>query len=418
MKKSLFLLALIFAFAKLQAQDYQISFAGSGATTTVVTVQVQNLTQGTSLNLNGSDVLHLVGTVGIEQISGNGDNSLRIYPNPMTSAANIEFEVSKPSLVTVELFDITGKKVTSTQNNLQAGTQTFNVSGLNTGIYTVSIKSDNFVYSGKIISNCTDKGTAKITFVNSTVKLDKPNLKSTKALVQMQYTTGDRILLKAVSGIYGTIKTFVPTASSLETFNFVAATDFDGNNYTTVTIGTQVWMVENLKTTHYRNGDPIPNVTGNAAWAGLTTGAYCSYNNLPANFNIYGALYNWFTVADTRNMTPAGWHVPTDAEYTTLTSYLGGETVAGGKMKETGTTHWSSPNTGATNQSGFTALPGGYRSYNDGTFYYVGSYGNLWSSSALGATNAWFRYVDYDFAYCDRNFSDKAFGVSVRCVRD
>jgi hypothetical protein len=295
---------MFFAFAKLQAQDYQISFAGSGTSTTVANVQVQNLTQGTSLNLSGSDVLRLMGTVtSIEQIEANRDNSIRIYPNPMTENSKIEFEVSKPCLVTVELFDITGKKVTSTQNNVQVGTQIFNVSGLNAGIYTVSIKSDNFVYSGKIICNRTTKGTANVSYVYTTPTMEKSYLNSNKALVEMQYTTGDRILLKAVSGIYSTVKTLVPTTSSTEIFNFVVATDNDGNNYTTVTIGAQVWMVENLKTTHYRNGDPIPNVTDNVDWA-LSTSAYCDYNNTPSNSDTYGRLYNWFTVADTRNIAP------------------------------------------------------------------------------------------------------------------
>jgi uncharacterized protein (TIGR02145 family) len=154
---------------------------------------------------------------------------------------------------------------------------------------------------------------------------------------------------------YGNQVTF-KTTTDVET-NTV--TDIDGNIYHTVTIGTQVWMVENLKTTKYRNGDPIPNVTGNA-WAALTTGAYCWYNNDAATYKAtYGALYNWYAVADSRNIAPTGWHVPTDAEWTTLTTFLGGESVAGGKLKETGTNHWTSPNTGATNETGFTALPGG-----------------------------------------------------------
>jgi uncharacterized protein (TIGR02145 family) len=129
-------------------------------------------------------------------------------------------------------------------------------------------------------------------------------------------------------------------------------------------------------------------------------------------------LYNWFTVADARNIAPTGWHVPTDAEWTTLTTFLGGESVAGGKMKETGTTHWVSPNTSATNESGFTALPAGFRDGNDGTFGSLGYYGNFWSSTQSDASSAWFRYLNHGYADCDRYDYSKAYGFSVRLLKD
>jgi uncharacterized protein (TIGR02145 family) len=184
--------------------------------------------------------------------------------------------------------------------------------------------------------------------------------------------------------------------------------DIEGNVYHIVTIGTQVWMAENLKTTRYSNGTSIPLVTDNSAWGNLTTPGYCWYNNDEATYkNTYGALYNWYTI-NTGNLCPTGWHVPTDAEWTTLTTYLGGESVAGGKLKETGTAHWTSPNIGATNESGFTALPGGDRIY-DGTFYTIGSYGWWWSEGDAR------RLRDGNVF---RSNSDKRDGFSVRCLRD
>jgi len=195
-------------------------------------------------------------------------------------------------------------------------------------------------------------------------------------------------------------------------------TDYDGNVYTTVMIGTHTWTVENLKVTHYRNGDPIPNVTSNTAWTNLTTGAYCWYNNDNANKTPYGALYNWFTVSDSRNIAPEGWHVPTDAEWTTLTTYLGGESVAGGKMKEAGTTHWTSPNASATNENGFTALPSGYRGGYSGTFYDLGDNGYWWSSTANGATNAWYRSMNYYNADCYRYYGNEQNWFAVRLIKD
>ena len=193
--------------------------------------------------------------------------------------------------------------------------------------------------------------------------------------------------------------------------------DIDGNGYDTVHIGTQIWLKQNLKTTHYRNGDPIPNVTDGTAWSSLTTGAYCNYDNDENNSTTYGRLYNWFAVGDSRNIAPTGWHVPTDAEWTTLTTYLGGESVAGGKLKEAGYTHWQSPNTGATNETGFTALPGGYL-YGDGAFHDISGFGLWWSSTENSTNDAWFRIMGYGDTHVYRYNDDKKCGLSVRCVRD
>jgi len=195
-------------------------------------------------------------------------------------------------------------------------------------------------------------------------------------------------------------------------------TDLEGNVYKTIKIGTQRWMAENLKTTKYRNGDPIPNVPENLAWKSLTTGAYCwNNNNATSSKATYGALYNWFAVADSRNIAPTGWHVATDDDWTTLTTYLQGVNVAGGKLKETGFIHWSNPNIGASNSSGFTALPGGYRG-GSGAFYGVGSGGIWWCSKVRDANNAWGRYLRYGEAKITRDSGGKNYGFSIRCVKD
>ena len=193
-------------------------------------------------------------------------------------------------------------------------------------------------------------------------------------------------------------------------------TDIDGNIYHTVTIGTQTWMVENLKTTRYNDGTAIPLVTDNTAWAALTTPGYCWYNNDAATYkNTYGALYNWYTV-NTGNLAPNGWHVATDAEWTVLTTFLGGENVAGGPLKEAGTTHWGSTNTGATNATGFSALPGGFRNSNGGSFSFIGYNGYWWLSTAYDAASSWVRHMSCDLAAVGRLYSNDAYGFSVRCV--
>jgi uncharacterized protein (TIGR02145 family) len=200
--------------------------------------------------------------------------------------------------------------------------------------------------------------------------------------------------------------------------NNLTVADYDGNVYRTVKIGTQTWMVENLKVTHYRNGDPIPNVTDNAEWIALTTGAYCWYNNdEAANKDIYGALYNWYAV-ETGNLCPTGWHVPIDAEWTTLINFLSGEAVAGGKLKEMGMTHWNNPNTGATNISGFTALPGGYLVEGGLFFYDVGQDGYWWSSTEYNTALAMDRHMFYNDSNVVSYHDNKEYGFSVRCVKD
>ncbi|OFX37771.1 MAG: hypothetical protein A2X08_01830 [Bacteroidetes bacterium GWA2_32_17] len=194
-------------------------------------------------------------------------------------------------------------------------------------------------------------------------------------------------------------------------------TDYDGNIYNTITIGTQIWTKENLKVTHYPDGILIPNITDSIQWKNLTTSAYCNYNNTDSFANIYGHLYNWYAVNYVKNVCPSGWHVPSDFEWVTLTTYLGGENVAGGKMKEAGTTHWSNPNTGATNSSGFTALPGGDRN-NSGGFENIGKSCLFWSSIQFNDLNALYRYLNYYSTEAITVSSFKTYGFSVRCLKD
>lgn len=216
----------------------------------------------------------------------------------------------------------------------------------------------------------------------------------------------------------------LPNGISNAIFNSTLAygivTDVEGTIYKTITIGSQTWMAENLRTTSYRNGDKIPEVTGNTAWKNLTTAAWCNYENSVDRDQIatLGRLYNWFAVSDSRNLAPEGWHVATDADWSDLESYLGGSSVAGGKLKETTTLHWSTPNAGILNQSGFTALPGGRREYTDGSFINLGFDGFWWTSSAYNPDYSWYRYIHFDATECYRANFHKQYGFSVRCVKD
>ena len=195
-------------------------------------------------------------------------------------------------------------------------------------------------------------------------------------------------------------------------------TDIDGNVYTTVTIGSQVWMVENLKTTHYRDGSDISYVSDDTLWSALTAGAYCWCNDDSADYkDTYGALYNFYAVSDTCGLCPEGWHVPTESEWLALVAYLGGKDAAGGKIKEAGTTHWSVPNIGATNESGFLGLPGGGRGQISGCGE-VGNYATWWSSTVYDSIYAWHWGLYHGNASVRFNPGHKASGFSVRCIKD
>jgi uncharacterized protein (TIGR02145 family) len=184
----------------------------------------------------------------------------------------------------------------------------------------------------------------------------------------------------------------------------------------TVKIGTQEWTKNNLDVSTYRNGDIIPEVKDKNEWKSIKTGAWCYYNNDPKNGSIYGKLYNWYAVNDPRGLAPEGFHVPSDDEWTILDNYLG-QTVAGGKMKATGTALWASPNTDATNSSGFRGLPGGYQ-HCFGAFELIGDFGYWWSSSEFSKAEVWYRHLTNSRGDVISWFGPKTYGFSVRCLKD
>jgi len=225
-----------------------------------------------------------------------------------------------------------------------------------------------------------------------------------------------------VGTAYGSEVTFTTSAAAPSfTCGTSTVSDVDNNTYNTVQIGTQCWTQSNLKVSKYRNGDIIPTGLANTSWQTTTSGAYAIYNNDPVNDGLYGKLYNHYAVADSRGLCPTGWHVPSDAEWTTLENQLGGSSVAGGALKSTAMQPtpggWASPNTGATNSSGFTALPGGRRT-SGGGFSLMTNVGDWWSSSVSSGSRAWYRGLNLNFSYVNRSDFNRTLGFSVRCCRD
>lgn len=197
-------------------------------------------------------------------------------------------------------------------------------------------------------------------------------------------------------------------------------TDQDGNEYKTFHINGQTWMAENLRTTKYRNGDYIPKIIDNNTWTNLTTGAYCNYNNTENIDTIatYGRLYNWYTISDTRNLAPEGWHVATNTDWELLSLLLGGEDIAGFKYREIGDYHWYGFSEYATNESGLTILPSGLRSPSEGTFCCIGSKGIYWSSTQADDSYAWIKPFIMQTNDCVHLSNHVKYGFAVRCVKD
>lgn len=211
---------------------------------------------------------------------------------------------------------------------------------------------------------------------------------------------------------YGDERTFATVARDTLTVR-----DVDGNVYQAVKIGDRWWMAENLRVTHYRNGDGVPLESNGDAWRRLQKGAHCNYANDPADAAVYGHMYNWHAVNDARGLAPQGWHVPSGAEWQRLFDDLGGRNIAGGLLKETGTTHWNPPNYGATNETGFTGLPGGVRD-DRGNFLDRGNYGYWWSSTQDGTMTASCLQLGYDHRAAGAGSLFLGKGAWVRCVRD
>ncbi len=430
MKRLLIVLVLVALTTNAHSQDYLISFEGSGDTTIVDSVLVQNLTQGTSLIVDGNDQLRLVENVtGINPVRDNRDNILCIYPNPVKEYCTVKFETPRSDFIAIEVSDILGKKILQESKYFEKGTHLLQISGLGSGVYNLNVKSSGFNYTGKIVSQSNTRGSAQISY---TGQIDKTSgltrLKSENTEVQMQYDSGDRLTLTGISGNYSTVVVDIPTESKTISFNFISCADKDGNNYTIVETGTQTWMAENLKTTHFANGVEIPLVENNSSWNDLTytSIAYCYYDNLSSNKNTYGAIYTWNAAMNgaassgnnpsgVQGVCPTGWHLPGDAEWKELVDYMGGVSVAGGKMKEVGTTLWDSPNNGATNESGFTALPGGYRNTN-GDCIMLGNSAWFWSATRDGLAMCY--GLKYDLTDAERTTYNRSGGFSVRCVKD
>ena len=334
---------------------------------------------------------------------------------PVVSIANgmLKLYIHEPSSVNILTYNLQGCLIASMHKTLSVGGHSIALTNRSSGVYLYKVQINNSMYqimSNSLYNYAISANTKKET---STYSLSK----QAKNLTAINDTI--RIRKDGYSDCLVPVRTSYMHGITVKMHKALTVTDADGNVYHTIKIGTLIWTVENLRTTHYNDGTAIPSVTDNTAWSDLTTGGYCWYNNDSATYKKwYGALYNWYAV-NTGKLAPAGWHVPTDAEWDTLSAYLGGDNVGGGALKSVGTIFWKSPNKGATNSSGFFALPGGYRSHNSSIgFGGVREYGNWWSATEYYVSYACQRYLSCYEDCIYRYYYYKNSGFSARLVKD
>jgi len=416
-----FLSLLLISYLPCFSLSYNISFTGSGANNSVDSVVVTNITKGTSLTVPSGYSLNLYDQSTSVDEQSLKDNRLVLFP---LSNGNYElsFASKNTGKVQISIFNLDGKVVINHLENVEMQEYKFNLS-LPKGTFLVKINGTGYTYTTKISNQIAGADKAAITLPGSyssnsmTMQKTKYGVPTVKSML---YSTGDRIQYKGASGKNSTIVMDVPTSDKTINFNFVVCEDMDGNNYTSVTIGNQIWMVENLRTTRLNDGSSLYRMNDGNTWI------YSVYTTIPSFMwngytsseqKMYGCYYNWHAV-NTGKLAPAGWRVPTSTDWITLQNSLGGPLLAGGKMKATGSNQWLNPNTGATNESGFTALPGGYISKSTGGTPTKYQNAVWWSST--GTESAYGRFIlNYNNSEGDYfGYETGNFGFSVRCIKE
>jgi len=402
---------ILFVAFKSFAYDYNLSFTATGASTSIQSIIVQNLTQGRTVTVPEGGSLILTNVTAVNEMEAY-DESLKVYPNPIQQKSTVSFYSWQGGNTQINIFGLDGRNIKGIIKNLSVGFNRFQLS-LPKGAFTIQINENGILHTAKVISQTNNK--AEIEFIGSENTHNNTAQKVKSAIVPMDYKNGDLLLFKAASGNYFSILSDIISSSKTINFNFVECKDADGNYYPVVTIGTQMWMAENLKTSRYRNNVAITNKTSDINWGTLTTAGYSDYSTT-VNKTTYGKLYNWYALNDNRNIAPPGWHVPTDSEWTILSDFLGGSNSAGNKIKETGNAHWVTVNTGATNETGFNALPGGFKII-DGSTTAIGNTAFWWSlTEGTGVNSGLYRSVSNLTANVSRAYYSKSGGMSIRCV--
>lgn len=396
------IIILFFAIQKSNAAEYAISFTNSGIVTTLDSIIVLNHTKGTKAKLAVGDVLSLNVISSIHTVNDYRE-LVNIYPNPVTEKSYLTFYAKQAGSAIVKVQSLDGKTLVQTANKLTEGEFSYELT-LPKGTFIITIDGSGFSYSAKAISKSTNNKFASVRLQNSEIKQLTSRQKSKSASVNMEYQQGDKMLYKAYSGNYCNTYADVPASSKTVNFRFAECKDASGNYYYNfVTIGTQVWMVDNLRTSKFNNGVSFNNYTNNDTWKNLElirkTPGWCYFENDASTDVKYGKLYNHSAVSDERGISPTGWHVPTREEWQAFEAFLNDNgynfeaPAAYNSLNKSlaANTDWVPNTTPSTpgndlsknNSTGFTALPGGYRASN-GVFY--GGRTAWWAANGDGYT--------------------------------
>ncbi len=352
------------------------------------------------------------------------------HPNPFNPSTVIRYDLKKPTEIRLEIWNILGQKIRTLVNGFQTDLTARAIwdatndrgQGVCAGVYIYTLYAEGNRKSKKMV--LMDGQGIPENFASESMRLNKTsNLNLSKTSNQYLF----RVTGENIENYEQNITLLSNKVLNITVIRTV--TDIDGHVYRTVKIGDQRWMAENLKVTQYRNGDPISQIIDHTEWIRITTGAYCNYGNDTSNVSTYGRLYNWYAIDDERGLAPEGWHVPTDEEWKQLEINLGMSrleaddegwrgSIGGGKLKHAETLYWQSPNTGATNESGFSALPGGYRLSVYGKFSSMGNYAYFWTASAFDNGGAWSRSLNTHSSGIGRSYGSENYGFSVRCIKD
>jgi uncharacterized protein (TIGR02145 family) len=419
-------------------------------------VLIENLTQGVDTTLYAPDtvlVLDYVTVIGeSEAIEENTFSVSQNYPNPFNGKTEVNLFLPEKDNIKITVRDILGRELAHYENTLNRGNHNFAFYSGNENYNLLTISGKQTSHTIKMLSagsNTANSENCKIVYLG--IKDIVSDFKAGQAINNFIYNLGDELMFSAyalteIGNLGSSVVVDTPTMDTIYQFDIIgglrcpgmpAITDIDGNTYNTVQIGNQCWMKENLKTTTYSNGTPIPNITDNQEWTIISSGAYAWQNNDISWKNLYGALYNWYTTVDPNGLCPSGWHVPTDDEWTVLTDFIGGtgaphgsemkscrrvNSPLGGGCNTTEHPRWNEYyEYYGTDDYGFSGLPGGNRSFgSSGGFGNIGVIGKWWSSSQYGPYDlAGYRALHYDYLFISyEGHFNKHFGYSIRCLRD
>lgn len=398
-----------------------LTFSSFGITNSIDSIQVINLDRSNHVTLNGNDTLHLTGVVGLK-IDNAPTYDLAFYPNPLEHKSVFQFKLDKPGPAHIIVTDLMGRSLIERDYSLDDGLHQFSLQGFTPGTYLLSIISSDAYLTKTFIANGHYSRHPAVEYISSENSIVSESFMKSPSgtLVKMEYIRDETLHFLAYSGSFKRIITLQPNMSQHLEFEFISCVDGDGNHYPVVEIAGSIWMAENLKSTTYIDGSSIDYPGGDhSAWNSNTSGAYTVYDNNEAYLHLYGALYNYYAATHDTGLCPFGWQLPTLQEWMNMNIEVGGGiNLKSQRIEPQPHPRWDSDNIGATNYTGFEAVPSGFRHAEVPGFFMLGQFSRGWTSTKLNLSEAYIWVLSFDtngFGWGVRGFNH---GYSVRCLLD